>query len=156
MDCRFMKPEKLIPEEGFIPDRRIVIAVLLNSEGEMVLFRRGDKNKFFPGYFHILTEKLEGEEDFTEGLIRGVFEEAGIEISEDEFFKMGERDFTKWGSICSEVDYYCVMIGEKNIRLNSEHTEYLLAKPSEVENLKITPTVISMLERLEEFSPSSL
>ena len=152
MDSRFIGPEKFTPEEGFIPNRRIVSAILLNNKGEMVLFRRGEKNKFFPGYFHILTEKLEGEEDSVSGLIRGAFEEAGIEISEEEVFKMGEKEFTKWDGFCSEVYSYCVLIGESEIRLNREHPEYLLVRPSEAQGLKVTPTVIDMLERFEEFS----
>ena len=156
MDNRFVKPEKFIPEEGLIPDRRIVSAILLNNKGEMVLFRRGEKNKFFPGYFHILTEKLEGEEDSIEGLIRGVFEEAGIEISKDEVFKMGNNEFTRWDGFCSEVDSYCVFIGEEKIKLNREHPEYLLVKPSEVQGLKVTPTVVDMLERLKEYNPLDL
>jgi ADP-ribose pyrophosphatase YjhB (NUDIX family) len=151
MDSRFINPEKFLPEKDFVPDRRIASAILLNNKGEMVLFKRGENNKFFPGYFHILTEKLEKEEDSVEGLIRGVFEEAGIKVCEEEVFRIGEREFAEWNGYRSEIYSYCVLIGESEIKLNREHPEYLLVEPSGVESLKVTPTVIDMLERLEEF-----
>lgn len=156
MHDRFVKPEKFIPEKDFVPDRKIVSAILINNEGKIVLFRRGEKNLFYPGYFHILTEKLEVEEDFVEGLIRGVFEEAGIQISEDKVMELGETEFTKWNGFTSEVGSYCVLIGDSEIELNREHPEYRLAKLSEVRDYEVTPTVIDMLGRLEEFSSFDL
>jgi ADP-ribose pyrophosphatase YjhB (NUDIX family) len=156
MHDRFVKPEKFIPEKDFVPDRRIVSAALLNDKGEIVLFRRGEKNLFYPGYFHILTEKLEVEEDFVEGLIRGVFEETGIEILSEDIMRLGESEFTKWNGFCSEVGSYCVLIGDSEIELNREHPEYRLVKPSEVKDYEVTPTVIDILGRLEEFSSLDL
>lgn len=156
MDSRFVRPKKFLPKKGFIPDRKIVNAILLNEKGEVVLFKRGKKNIFYPGYFHILTEKLEKGEDPIEGLKRGVFEETGLRVSKKEIFKLGEKEFTKWNGGCNEVESFCVLIKEGDIKLNREHSEYLLVRFGEVENLKITPVVEEMLKRLEKFSPLDL
>jgi len=152
MDSRFIEPKSFNPQENLVPDRHIVQALLLNEEDEIFLFKRSEKNIFFPGYYHILSEKLEKAEDPVKGLIRGILEETGIEVSSEDVFKMGDKEFTEWNGGFSEVESYCVRMKESDIELNRENSEYILIKASEISDFKITPIVKDMLDKLEIFT----
>jgi 8-oxo-dGTP pyrophosphatase MutT (NUDIX family) len=144
MDYRFVKPKKFVPKEGFIPDCRIINVLLINEEGQAVLFKRSEENDYFPGHFHILSGKLKEKESFKDCLIREVSEETRIEVLDEDISEIGDTQYTKWDGKTWEMKPFDVLIHNSKIVLNGEHSEYVLVNPLERGHLIVTPQVEEM------------
>lgn len=62
-------------------ERRDAVVAVVNNNGKILLARkRPDSSKFFAGLWHVPGETLRDGESDSNGLIRGIMEEAGILI----------------------------------------------------------------------------
>jgi 8-oxo-dGTP pyrophosphatase MutT (NUDIX family) len=151
MDNSLVKPKKFKPKKGFIPDIRIVNVLLVNDEGQVVLFKRSEDNEYFPGHFHILSGKLKKNENFRDCVIREILEETGIDISDEDISQIGEDWYTKWDGKTWKTRPFDVLIHNSKIVLNGEHSEYVLVNPLEKGDLSITPQVKEMFEMYAKY-----
>ncbi|MBS3092735.1 NUDIX domain-containing protein [Candidatus Pacearchaeota archaeon] len=60
--------------------KRAVVAIVNYNDKVLLGKKRSDSSKFLAGKWHIPGENVEGNETDAEALIRGIREEAGIEI----------------------------------------------------------------------------
>ena len=80
--------------------RRAVAGIVLdNSDNILIGKKREGSEGFLSGLWHIPGETLEKEENYEEGLIRGMKEEAGIDIKVQEYLgshKTPKHTLVKW------------------------------------------------------------
>lgn len=152
MSSKHEVPRRFTPEKGFIPDRRIVNALIVNEEGRILLLKRPEENRYFGGYYHIISGKLNEGEGFDIGLIREAKEELGCDISACRIIELGDFEYTEWDGETWEMKPFLVFVEEGlDIDLNEEHTECLWIEIEDIEDFPITVQVGEMVERMLDF-----
>ncbi len=140
-------PEKFNPEKEISPDVRIFNALIFNEKGEILLLKRSEDDRYFPGHYNILSGKLEDKEGYIEGLMREVKEEIGVEISSSNIIEQQGFEFTRWKGIIWKMQPFRILFSGAEMVLNEEHLRYVWIKPEEVDGLELTPQVMDMIER---------
>ena len=69
--------------------RRAVIAIVCYEGKYLIGRKRADSSKFLAGQWHIIGENLEDGESDISALVRGIQEEAGINISVGKYLAAG-------------------------------------------------------------------
>ena len=107
-------------------ERKAVVA-LVNYNGNILLGKKLDRAEgFLSGKWHIPGETLENGETDEEGLIRGIMEEAGIEIKVSKYLashRTPKHTLVKWYE-CEALNY--------DIRAGSDLSEVRWVPKSEV------------------------
>ena len=148
MNLSLEEPPNIIPEGEFIPNAFVVNALIFNAQGEILLLKRKENHKFYPGYWGLVMEKVKEGESFKQSVFRGIKEELGLDV-EDNQVRTLERDLYKeWLGKKYQVRRYLVRIENANIVLNSEHDEYMWLEPrlEGLEGMDIMPDAIDMIE----------
>jgi 8-oxo-dGTP diphosphatase len=103
------------------------------------------ETKVWPGKWHVVSGKIEGEEKEDDCLKREVSEEINIEK-----FKILRKVFYNDFQVGSsyKVFLYLCEILEGEIRLSDENTEYKWVDVSEINEMDITPAIVLDLKEL--------
>jgi len=108
---------------------------LIEKDGKLLIIKRSENAKVYPGHWDLPGGKLEHGETPKEGLEREVKEETNLEI------KIGELIFSyletkKHASYV--VVYACELLSDE-IKLSKEHSEYKWATKEEILKLLVEP-----------------
>jgi len=123
----------------------IISVVFQDDENRILLVKRGLETKVWPGKWHVVSGKIEGEEKEDDCLKREVSEEINIEK-----FKILRKVFYNDFQVGSsyKVFLYLCKILEGEIRLSDENTEYKWVDVSEIDEMDITPAIVLDLKEL--------
>ncbi len=121
-----------------------VSVIVENENGKILVLKRSFYEKWYPGKWCILAEKIkEGETPF-ECFKRGMKEEIGIEgwknLEKKDWFFFQDGDFKR-----KIYPWRCVIESE-NIQLNHEHSEYKWVTLEELLKLDIAKPVKNHLQ----------
>ena len=108
---------------------------LIEQNGKILIIKRSEKTKAYPGHWDFPGGKLEHGEEPEEGLEREVMEETNLEV------KVGEPLFSYLESknaFAYIIVYRCKFLGGK-IKLSHEHSEYKWVTKSKLKKLLIEP-----------------
>ena len=116
---------------------------LIEQNGKILIVKRSEKTKSYPGHWDFPGGKLEHGEEPEEGLVREVKEETSLAI------KVGEPLFSYLESktaFAYIVVYKCNLLGGE-IKLSHEHSEYKWVTKSELKELLIEPYLKKLFEK---------
>jgi len=102
-----------------------VHAYIFNSRGEFLLQQRAYDKAFLPGGWDVVLEHVIAGETSTQGVIRGVAEEIGLCISENDILSSWRM---VWDEFRHIVDVYFVKSDFDITKLNLGRTEVIGAK----------------------------
>lgn len=145
------KPKVLKGSDNLVVDCHIFNEFLVNEEGEVLLLKRDSDNEYFPGYYHVLSGKLEENETYLEAFMRESIEEVGVELEKDRITEIGGPVFTKWDRKIWKTIFFDALVGNPEIILNEEHTEYLWVNPVDMPKLLVTPQVKQLIEIYRDY-----
>lgn len=148
MNSNIEEPRYITQEEEIIPNAFVINALVFNDEGKILLLKRKEDHKYYPGYWGLIMEKVKEEEPFTDALFRGIKEELSV-VADDTQVRCMDRDLYKeWNGKEYQIRRYFVGIGDTEISLNSEHDEYIWfdREVSDTEEMNIMPDAIEMIE----------
>jgi len=135
--CTFLR--KCASGVIFMTEEKYLFSVpqkaLIEQNGKILIIKRSEKTKAYPGYWDFPGGKLEHGEKPEEGLVREVKEETNLEI------KVGEPLFSYLESknaFAYIVVYNCKFLSGE-IKLSHEHSEYKWVTKKELKELLIEP-----------------
>ena len=112
--------------ENFNPSMRVG-GIVFRCEDEVLLFKRALHKKFGAGQWALCAGKIEGNEEYIDGVVRECFEETGIMITKDKLEYINtyyhspelDRNFEmEWKVFQVKVEI------KPEVKLNDEHSEY--------------------------------
>lgn len=119
------------------PAREIAAAVVQRPDGRVLLLRRADTRRSYPGKWCFVTGYIGGHETPREAAIRELYEELGITAAparegEVVIVEIGEGETLR-------VYPYLFRVEDQPVRLDEEHTDYTWIEPHEVTDYDIVP-----------------
>lgn len=148
------KPEDFKPKPGQIDYTHIrrapVVNCVVRYGDKILLVRRNERMKFYPGYWNGISGFLDDTKSVREKAEEEVREEAGIEASrirairEGAVFEQDEPEYDKtW-----IVHPVLVDVNTNEIRLDWEAEDYRWVTPEEAKKFKLLPGFGKVLEIL--------
>lgn len=122
-----------------------VVAAILQKE-DKILIARKKEGKPLAGYFEFPGGKIENGETPEESLIRELMEEMNIKIAIKEYVGESIYDYGN-GKVISLLGYKSEII-DGEIKL-SDHDRYEWVTLEEINNYKIAPADIPLIEKLK-------
>jgi 8-oxo-dGTP diphosphatase len=116
--------------------------LLKDDQGRLLLLKRSRKSKTNPGRWELPGGKVDPGESFSEGLLREVREETGLEISLQHGVGIAEQELLGLRVI------HLILGGDTTdpiIHLSEEHQEYRWASREELESLQLADWLQSVL-----------
>ena len=130
--------------------RAPVINCVVQYKDKILLVRRSEKMKFYPGYWNGISGFLDDEQSVPEKAKEEVREEAGlaekdiVAITEGTIFEQDEPEYNKiW-----VVHPVLVQVLTDNIKLDWEAQDYQWVAVSDAENFNLLPGFEKVLEVL--------
>ena len=124
------------------PRARFSICLIENARGELLFLKRADDRPLGPGLWGFPAGHIEAGESPRECAWRELREEIGEEIEVEELRTLGPLRDSLYGGVYEIHLYHLRYLGGE-VRLNSEHTDYLWADASLCRNL---PTMAGIEE----------
>lgn len=125
---------------------KVVAAIIKN--GDKILIARKREGKPLAGFYEFPGGKVEEGETPEESLVRELIEEMAIKIRVQEYVGKSIYDYGD-GKVIELLGYTAEII-EGNIVL-SDHDEYIWVKLEEINNYKLAPADIPIVEKLMSF-----
>jgi 8-oxo-dGTP pyrophosphatase MutT (NUDIX family) len=119
-------PKRIEYDPNLTPNVRAVNVLIINNKEELLLVKRGGDHTYFPGYYGVVLGKLEEGEEMEEGFKREVWEETGIEVSNEISIDCPKPFFTQWKGKIYENRYFFLFVNKgTEVDLKGENEEYL-------------------------------
>ena len=122
------------------------VSSVILSEGKILMLRRPDTASSFPGMWSLVAGKIEASEDVNEAAVREIYEETKIRVSSPAASL--DPMFVRERNIIWKVHPMLFVHDGKEVRLNSENTEYKWATPDETENMDTVAGNVTAVRRL--------
>lgn len=107
------------------------------SDGKYLVLKRSEDKDFAMGSWECVTGRVDQGEGFSEAVLRGVFEELGINVQIDlivgtAHFYCGEE---KPENEIIGVQYWCTILDQEEMKLSWEHAEHRWVTAVEAQDL---------------------
>ena len=110
----------------------MVSLLLIVKDNKFLFFKRKETGTPYPGYWGLPGGSVEKNETPTEGMVREVKEELGIDIKDYRFLNRYKMDNTIINLYVSDSPNF----DERTIEMNYEHTEFKYFTYFEIQNNK--------------------
>ena len=109
----------------------IGMGAAVEKDGKFLILKRSDSKDFAPNSWEIITGRIEEEESPSDGILREISEETGLNTDivmpiETGFFYRGGKEFPM-----VFISYWCRYLGG-DVKLNWEHSEFKWASIDEI------------------------
>jgi 8-oxo-dGTP diphosphatase len=111
------------------------VCILKNKDGDILLLKRKKDDRTIPSIYCLPGGKSDINETIEQTLIREVYEETGITLSNYIYIKEVEN-----------IYFFQSYVTDINICLSNEHESYIITK--EFNNIKIAPITLSVLKTI--------
>jgi 8-oxo-dGTP diphosphatase len=122
--------------------QKISTSAFIINEERVLLVKRSKTEDPFPEHWELPGGKLEFGEIPEIGLKREVKEEVGIEVKIKNPYSVFSYIHNEKHYV--DIQFFCCALSN-TIKLSHEHTEYLWAKENDLNNLKITEEMRSVI-----------
>jgi 8-oxo-dGTP diphosphatase len=107
------------------------MSAALEREGKFLILKRSESKDFAPNTWEIITGRIEEEENPTDGILREILEETGLNAEiimpvETGFFYRGGKEYPM-----VFISYWCRYVGG-NVNLSWEHDQFKWAPISDI------------------------
>ena len=110
-------------------------AVVINKDNEILFLKRSEEDSFHPGEWDLPGGNLNTGESPEEGVVREVLEETGLSVVVIKILNINSR--LNKDSVRLYASYLCKIVGELDIQLSSEHTEYMWLRLEDRDQLNL-------------------
>ncbi|MEM2943771.1 MAG: DUF126 domain-containing protein [Methanomassiliicoccales archaeon] len=114
-----------------------VVSCILKRDNEILILKRSEKVGTFKGYWAGISGFVEKNEVPLETAYKEVLEEVGV--SNAKLLKVGPKIWARSGNRIWAIHSYLFEVGDFDVTLDWEHTEYQWVKPHELEKYKTVP-----------------
>ena len=115
---KLREPKIVIPDSECEPTDYVVNALIFNADGQIILLKRPENHKYYPGYWGPVMGKVNPNEFWLDALSREVEEEIGVRTAERDILYYGPDIFKEWNQNRYLIKTYFVNIGSTKINLN--------------------------------------
>lgn len=120
-------------------NQRIVNGGFIVHQGKFLIVKRADNDSFLPGIWEIPGGKLEPGEDPLDGARREVKEEAGLDVELVSPISIWTYGDYSGGTQFIQIDYLCKIIGNPEVKLSEEHSDFAWITYDELDKYEISP-----------------
>jgi 8-oxo-dGTP diphosphatase len=126
--------------------------LVVDQSGKVLMVKRADNDTFLPGVYELPGGGTDFNEDPTEGLKREIREETGLEVNVDHpltaFSFMMEHEGVEKHTV--EIIYLCQFLGDQQVKLSFEHSDYRWINFDELITLETTDFMRDLILGLKE------
>ena len=124
-------------------------AIILNSKGEILLVKRSDTDKYFPGEWELPGGGVDFTETPQESLKREVLEECGLTVAVGKPLGVHRFEMEENGVVIavSEVTFLCTLTSPAQaVTVSHEHSAYRWIVKKEIENFQVNEYMKNVLQ----------
>ena len=134
------------PGHGVTMKQRVLVGGVVHRKGEILIVKRVDTKRIFPGYWEIPGGKIEEGENPQQAVIREVREETGLDVDIEKMFHTWSDtiQFHEEKEHCIEIDFILKTYDDE-IRLSEEHSEFKWITLDQIP-AKMTPQMRTVIE----------
>ena len=113
------------------------VAVIRRNDGRILLLKRREDEKVYPGFYTFPGGKVEGNETISQALVKEVKEEAGLDL-EPGFVLIKEKAIGRPdGQTSKSLSFLCTVQDANNVVLDTkDFTDYVWANLEELRKLQ--------------------
>ena len=123
-----------------------VVSSALYSDDKVLLLKRPEMCKSFPGCWSLVAGKIEKGESPVEAARREIHEETGIDVANPDV--MMKPIYVREGPILWKVHPFLYRIGHMDPVLNEENDGYEWVSPEEIRNRKTVSKTAEVVDRM--------
>ena len=113
------------------------VAVIRRDDGRILLLRRRDDETVYPGHYTFPGGKIEDNDTITEGLVREVVEECGLELEPGIILIKEKAIGRPDGQTSKSLSFLCTVKDENSLVLDeNDFTDYTWANLDELRQLE--------------------
>lgn len=113
------------------------VAVIQRDDGRILLLKRSDQEKVYPGHFTFPGGKVEDNDTITEALAREVQEECGLTLSEGIILIKEKAIGRPDGQTSKSLSFLCQVEDASNVTIDTnDFTEYRWVNLDELQELQ--------------------
>jgi 8-oxo-dGTP diphosphatase len=122
--------------------QKIVVSGLLQHSGKVLLIRRSQREKFYPGHFELPGGKVDFGENPVKALEREFLEETNLKIAVENPLRTFSYVSEGGQRHSVEIVFRVFLVSNPSeIQLSADHDEYRWALPSRIDELKLSEEI---------------
>jgi len=131
------------------------VAVIQRIDGRILLLKRSDSEKVYPGAYTFPGGKVEGNDTITETLAKEVKEESGLILSPGIILIKEKAIGRPDGSTSKSLSFLCTVSNDSSVVIEEpDFTEYRWVNLAELKKLDHVG-IVAEFERVEDISRSN-